>query len=177
MTKPTKGHVRPAKTQISLGMKKAWVLSYPLSAQQRLWSDWVDAQADPSLCWAHMPFCWFCHEAAHMTNNLSKARKPMLKPTGLHISDGTSFQWLYIFVNISWKVLISCESWSPSCHFDVTKFIYQIWLYLYIYFTVLLCKCSFGNWSILKMFNLYQSHVTRKPVFGLWTRQDSNQRG
>ena len=42
MTKPTKWHVRPAKAQISLGinpvwsvfavcMKKAWVLSYPLS--------------------------------------------------------------------------------------------------------------------------------------------------
>ena len=44
MTKPTKWHVRPAKTQISLGMirvfavriKKDWVLSYPLSAQRRL---------------------------------------------------------------------------------------------------------------------------------------------
>ena len=42
-----------AKTEISLGicpvwsvfavrMKKAWVLSYPLSAQWRLWSDWAD---------------------------------------------------------------------------------------------------------------------------------------
>ena len=36
-------------------MKKAWVLSYPFSAQRRLWSNW-----------AHMPFCWFCHEAAQM---------------------------------------------------------------------------------------------------------------
>ena len=44
MTKPTKWHVRPAKTQISLGihpvfavrMQKAWVLSYPLSTQRRL---------------------------------------------------------------------------------------------------------------------------------------------
>ena len=46
-TKPIKWYVRPAKTQISIGfrpvwsvftvcMKKAWVLSYPLSAQQRL---------------------------------------------------------------------------------------------------------------------------------------------
>ena len=26
----------------------------------------MDAQADLSLCWAHMPFCWFCHEAAHI---------------------------------------------------------------------------------------------------------------
>ena len=75
--KPTNWHVRPAKTQISLGihpvwsafagrMKKAWVLSYPLSAQRRLWSDWADAHADLSLRWAHMPFCWFCHEAAQM---------------------------------------------------------------------------------------------------------------
>ena len=59
--------VCPAKTQISLGirpvwsvfavrMKKAWVLSYPLSAQRRLWSDWADAQADLSLRWAHTHF-------------------------------------------------------------------------------------------------------------------------
>ena len=65
--------VCPAKTQISLGirhppslirvfavcMKKAWVLSYPLSAQRRLWSDWADAQADLSLCWAHSHFVGF----------------------------------------------------------------------------------------------------------------------
>ena len=44
-------------------MKKAWVLSYPLSPQQRLWSDWVDAQADLSLSWVHMPFC---HALAHI---------------------------------------------------------------------------------------------------------------
>ena len=34
-------------------MKKAWVLSYPLSAQRRLWSDWADTKADLSLRWAH----------------------------------------------------------------------------------------------------------------------------
>ena len=70
MTKPTKWHMHPAKTQISLGihpvwwvfavrMKKAWALSYPLSAQRRLWSDWADAQADLSLCWAHIHFVGF----------------------------------------------------------------------------------------------------------------------
>ena len=73
--KTNKVTVRSAKTQISLGIrpvwsvfacriKKPWVLSYPLSAQRRLWSDWADAQADLSLRWAHMPLCWFCHEAA-----------------------------------------------------------------------------------------------------------------
>ena len=71
-TKPTKQHVRPAKTQISLGIRPVWsesslsawriwacVLSYPLSPQRRLWSDWVDAQADLSLCWAHSHFVGF----------------------------------------------------------------------------------------------------------------------
>ena len=40
-------------------MKTAWVLSYPLSAQQRLRSEWVDAQADLSLRWAHSHFVGF----------------------------------------------------------------------------------------------------------------------
>ena len=53
-------------------MKKAWVLSYPLSAQRRLWSDWADAQADLSLCWAHMPFCWFCSALAHFRAEIRK---------------------------------------------------------------------------------------------------------
>ena len=35
-------------------------------AQQRLWSDWANAQADLSLRCAHMPFCWFCHAVAQM---------------------------------------------------------------------------------------------------------------
>ena len=27
----------------------------------------MDAQADLSLRWAHMPLCWFCHKAAQIT--------------------------------------------------------------------------------------------------------------
>ena len=56
----------------AVSRKKAWVLSYALSAQQRLWlawawSDWADAQADLSLRWAHThTFCWFCHVVAQM---------------------------------------------------------------------------------------------------------------
>ena len=61
-------------------MKKAWVLSYPLSAQRRLWSDWADAQADPSLGWAHMPHCWLCHVAAQIkaTDVRNRWRKKIL---------------------------------------------------------------------------------------------------
>ena len=66
--KTNKMAVRPAKSQISLGIcpvKKDWVLSYPLSAQRRLWSDWADARADLSSLGAHS-FCWFCHVVAHI---------------------------------------------------------------------------------------------------------------
>ena len=30
------------------------------------------AQADLSLRWAHMPFCWFCHVAAHILNGIHR---------------------------------------------------------------------------------------------------------
>ena len=77
VTKPTKWHVRPAKTQISMGIRPVWseyslcaswvakCCSF-LQADSEDRSDWADAQADLSLRWAHMPFCWFCHEAAHV---------------------------------------------------------------------------------------------------------------
>ena len=52
----------------TIRMKKSCVLSYPLSAQRRLWSDWADAQADLSLRWAHWPHCWFCHEVTHFVH-------------------------------------------------------------------------------------------------------------
>ena len=62
------GHPPSLIRVFAVHMKKAWILSYPLSAQRRLWSDWADAQADLSLCWAHMSVCWFCHEAAHISS-------------------------------------------------------------------------------------------------------------
>ena len=34
--------------------------------QRRLWSDGTEAQADPSLRWAHRLFCWFYRAAAHL---------------------------------------------------------------------------------------------------------------
>ena len=82
--------VRPAKTRISLGIRPVWSESFLCAqwvAEDRsflqadsedsdqtgwmpwlIWvfADWVDAQADLSLRWAHRSFCWFCHEAAHI---------------------------------------------------------------------------------------------------------------
>ena len=34
--------------------------------QQRLWSDYEDAQADLSLHWSHKSYCRFCQALAHM---------------------------------------------------------------------------------------------------------------
>ena len=50
----------PSLTRVfAVHIKNPWVLSDPLSAQQRLWSDWVDAQDDRSLRWAHTHFVGF----------------------------------------------------------------------------------------------------------------------
>ena len=72
--KPTKWHVRPAKTQIrpvwSESSLPTWRNLGSLVthwAHSKDWSDWMNAQADLSLRWAHMPFCWFCQEAAQMS--------------------------------------------------------------------------------------------------------------
>ena len=68
VTKQTKWHVRPAKTQISLGIRPVWSES-SMAAWRKIgslashwahsedWSDWADTQADLSLRWAHMSVC------------------------------------------------------------------------------------------------------------------------
>ena len=53
------GHPPALIRVFAVRMKKSWVLSYLLSAQRRLWSDWADAQADLSLRWAHSHFVGF----------------------------------------------------------------------------------------------------------------------
>ena len=65
--KPTKWHMPLAKTQISLLIhavwSEAWTNLGPLATHtvhSKDWSNWVDTQADLSLCWVHRSFCWFC---------------------------------------------------------------------------------------------------------------------
>ena len=65
------GHPPSLVRVFGVRMKKHWALTYLLSAQWRLWSDWTDAQADLSLHWAHMSFCCFCRAAAHVSFVLS----------------------------------------------------------------------------------------------------------
>ena len=60
------GHPPSLIRVFAVRMKKHWVLSYPLSALQRLWSDWASALSDLSLRWVHRSFCWFCLEVLHL---------------------------------------------------------------------------------------------------------------
>ena len=53
------GHPPSLIRVFAVRMKKSWILSYPLCAQRRLWSDWADAQVDLSLRWAHSHFVGF----------------------------------------------------------------------------------------------------------------------
>ena len=53
------GHPPSLIRVFAVRVKKACVLSYPLSAERRLWSDWADAQADLSLRWAHSHYVGF----------------------------------------------------------------------------------------------------------------------
>ena len=70
------GHPPSLTRVFAVRMKKAWVFSYSLSSQRRLWSEWADAQADLSLRpgWSESSLgarslCWFCHVAAHLIVN------------------------------------------------------------------------------------------------------------
>ena len=84
-------------------MKKPWVLSYPMSTQQRLWSYWADAQADLSLQGAHS-FCWFCHVAAYFV--LFRHR----------IAMGTGNEHCSAFLS------------NPKNSFGVTRFCLKSWM-------------------------------------------------
>ena len=65
------GHPPSLIRVCAVRLKQNWLLSYPLSAQRRLWSDWADAQADLSLRWAQRSICWFCHEVAQNASSSS----------------------------------------------------------------------------------------------------------
>ena len=112
VTKPTKWHVCPAKTQISLGICPVWLES-SLSARRKLWSlathwahsedwsNWVDAQADLSLHWAHRSFCSFWHAVAHMISWRTLANLSM--PDSM-----VYFQQLFVFKFCQIRLLYVC---------------------------------------------------------------------
>ena len=133
VTKPTKWHVSPAKTQISLGIrqvwtgfavrvKKAWVLSYTLSAQRRLWSDWADAQADLSLRWAHNHFVGFvtmrliCLSPCDM-----QLRIHMFLKLNILLMKETRYSLWFL----KSRTFIKYSKWRRPIHFSRLKYLYH----------------------------------------------------
>ena len=128
--KTNKMTVRPVKTQISqsyqslhyLRLKEPRGLSYPLSGQRRLWSDWADAQADLSFRWAYMPFCWFCHDAAQislilwmfmfdgsLSSQTSQLNRSMTKPRKRPVHPGKT--QISLGVCPVWSKSLLCAQW------------------------------------------------------------------
>ena len=85
MTKPTKWVCAQRRLRSAVHMKKAWVLSYPLSAQRRFWSDWADAQADLSLRWAHTHFVGFV--VSQLICHMVLSKPEVCNVNGLHHYD------------------------------------------------------------------------------------------
>ena len=107
MAKSTKWHRRQAKTQISLGIRpvcqslrfalNGWLRAQVFfHADSEDWSDWADAQADLSLRWAHMLFCWFCREAAHVTHSAAYPTSPPSSQWKATIDSRTLNKWAFL---------------------------------------------------------------------------------
>ena len=86
--------VHPAKTHISLGIRPVWsesslctqwVAKDPsfLHADSEDWSDWVDAQADLSLRWAHSHFVGFVKSRLILCLYNVKGVVPVTPPSGI----------------------------------------------------------------------------------------------
>ena len=93
----------PSLISLRYPHEDSWVLSYPLSAQRRLWSDWTDAQADLSLRWVHMSFCWFCCTAAQIKFLLTNGGK-----------DGNGEEEAAGVVPLMWWPIIAAIIFTPA---------------------------------------------------------------
>ena len=93
------GHPPSLIRVFAVRMKKAWVLSYPMSAQRRLWSDWADAQADLSLRWAHSHFVGFVMSRL-ISNHTGDLASLYVRDSKKNEFYRSLFMWSFYFVNM-----------------------------------------------------------------------------
>ena len=113
------GHPPSLIRVFAVRLKQQLVLSYPLSAQRRLWS------AD--LRWAQMSCCWFGHEAVQNTSSSS------LK-NAAHIHFITFF-----YISHRQRILHECHFIRILWNEPSSSFIYFIWNHHE-------CKILFSIW-------------------------------
>ena len=81
-----------------------------LWAHSEDWSDWVDAQADLRLRWAHRSFCWFCHEATQLyIEEGHRNMQSLISPCWLHC-----IQNIQVSVYLSGP-LTALSVWLSAC--------------------------------------------------------------
>ena len=101
------GHPPGLISVFTVRMKKPWGLSYPLSAQRRLWSDWADAQADLSLCW------WHTHFVGFVMSRLKCKKSGQL---------GISLNWQCNYIKFKLKIANDCLHQMRKLYFAFASF-------------------------------------------------------
>ena len=133
------GHPHSLIRVFAVCMKKTLVLSYILSAQQRLCSDWVDAKIDLSLSWVHMPFLWFCHDAAPIImilrfgqTGLCKQCRPRWRGNLIRVYTVVVFAILFVafwcitvWQNHTVLIVGLLQQFFLGAHFDFTVFLHE----------------------------------------------------
>ena len=125
-SKDQPGHPPSLIRVFAVHMKKPWVLSYPLSVQRRLWSDWADSQADLSLGWAHTHFVgfvmlWLIYPFFLFLYPFI----PFIQPWKERQDNNSMFVFFFFFLLLSvdscaWKPISPCWNFLmvKSCHFN-----------------------------------------------------------
>ena len=186
---------RPAKTQISLDIRivwsesslcAEWVAKDPrcLHADSEDWSDWADAQADRSLPWAHVPFCWFSLVAAHLPSCYTPICFPVLDPISASFLSPLTvridrvlfifwYQWLLVWVSLCpiKGMIYGCKKWTDvilyrqylRCYTFLIAKMFHIDRRINFFFVTTWLPAV---WSVSWWWNIQLSLVMRKCVFG-----------
>ena len=101
------GHPLSLIRVFAVRMKKAWVLSYPLSARRRLWSGWADAQADLSFRWAHNHFVGFVMSRLIYHKGVENIIKAYYRAKGYHPVQPSGRLFCLSMVGAHWTVILT----------------------------------------------------------------------
>ena len=122
ITKPTKWPVRPAKTQINLGIRPVWsVFAVHMKNPGTFATKWVqseyrsnlaDVQDDLSLRWAHRSFSWLCHALAQIYFQIKTRIRNYFKMIGFwgrisYVYKGT---WVFTFKILKYYPLFAATN-------------------------------------------------------------------
>ena len=98
------GHLPRLNRVFAVRMKKAWVLSNPVSAHRRLWSDWADTQADLSLRWTHNHFVGFVMRRLMRSKSRFFMRQTFTLRSGVVLTGNGNLKFVFFVQNIQYQI-------------------------------------------------------------------------